>query len=215
MSLVCTVHSTWLPNTCGFCHADAVALGYKNLNAIAGTPRPTTIQWNSPPLPTTARITLPHSAIGAPPPPPSGPLVYNNSGSVLSWGPADPLIAEKQALWDPYSGWKVKSGKFYSYRTRVDHAERLAKSTGCMTDNLGQIMYWTNGQAQWQTRGESVEVQLSDGSWYYPWGQPRPEPETVLPPSCQHEYVDVGFMHPKVVCKFCDSEKPVDTDREK
>lgn len=25
---------------------------------------------------------------------------------------------------------------------------------------------------------------------------------------CKHQYVDVGFNHPKFVCKFCDKEKP-------
>lgn len=48
--------------------------------------------------------------------------------------------------------------------------------------------------------------QKADGSWYYPWNQPTDVPAPTAP-SCQHEYVDVGFMHPKEVCRHCDKEK--------
>lgn len=30
-----------------------------------------------------------------------------------------------------------------------------------------------------------------------------------LPPQCDHFWVDVGFMYPKLICKICDSEKDV------
>lgn len=57
------------------------------------------------------------------------------------------------------------------------------------------------------TKKQALDI-LSNDSWYYPWGEPKQDaPETVRPPSCQHEYVDVGFMHPKVVCKHCNVEK--------
>ena len=73
-------------------------------------------------------------------------------------------------------------------------------------------MNWrTPGHLEFTT-GNAARILMGD-SWYYPWGAPRKEePETVLPPTCQHKWVDVGVMHPKIVCYHCDIEKPaIDT----
>ena len=37
--------------------------------------------------------------------------------------------------------------------------------------------------------------------------QKRQQAEDKPVTQCQHEYVDVGFMQPKLVCKYCDKEK--------
>lgn len=70
---------------------------------------------------------------------------------------------------------------------------------------------YDSGVAIWYKLMMSKKTDLdtfSNNIWYYPGGEPKQDvPETVHAPSCQHEYVDVGFMHPKLACKFCDKEK--------
>lgn len=65
---------------------------------------------------------------------------------------------------------------------------------------------WTEAIARLTRK---VEKQIYKDK-HYPGGQAILDPDwdKLKVPTCQHEYVDVGFMHPKVVCKFCDLLKP-------
>lgn len=115
------------------------------------------------------------------------------------------LEAEKRSLFDGKK-WTLDRNKNYTYQT-VPEAEKKVYASPIKLEEAG--IYWSNGLATWYTPTKGIKIQLSDGSWYYPWQREEEEDEEEKPkePECQHKWVDVGVMHPKVVCYFCDKEK--------
>jgi len=108
---------------------------------------------------------------------------------------------EKQRLFDE-GQWKWQTDTDYVYRMRGHTGEVHARVYSWNRE----AVYFTDGGLSWYMPSRVIEIKLSDGSWYYPWAEPK-EGDATREPACQHEYVDVGFMHPKVVCKHCDTEK--------
>jgi hypothetical protein len=65
----------------------------------------------------------------------------------------------------------------------------------------------------WSFHKKSFEIQISDGSWYYPWPESdsSPAPGTPSTATCQHRPVNIGFMQQKWVCKHCDAALDAET----
>lgn len=113
---------------------------------------------------------------------------------------------EKARLFDG-GQWKWQTDTDYVYRMRGHTGEIHARAYSWNRE----AVYFTDGSLTWYMPNKVIEIKLSDGSWYYPWGEPKQDvPETVRPPSCQHKWVDVGVMHPKWVCFYCDKEQMED-----
>lgn len=135
----------------------------------------------------------------------------------------DPLAKEKAFLWDPAYGWVFSSRTLYHLRDKAGWG-----GIGVFTANRYAVYYRGhsgNGYVSFSAghsgptfslHEQSFEVQLSDGSWYYPWTETSPDPgyekEKKADYACQHRPTNVGFMGPtKWVCVHCDQELDTET----
>lgn len=127
-------------------------------------------------------------------------------GECNAWhGQESRKFLEKASLFNG-KYWTLTPGKIYGLKGLRDSGE--FKYLGVARADYYAFQHVTTGRLI-EAHTKAMQVQLSDGSWYYPWGEPteKHEGDARREPACVHEYVDVGFMHPKIVCKFCDKEK--------
>lgn len=129
-----------------------------------------------------------------------------------------PIAQEKQSLWNPKDGWTLRQGEVYNISwTGIDISQnggrtRVEKTLRYIGKNSTHILF-TQKTSTHDLLPEMFEVQLSDGSWYYPWPESDSgfEKEKQAEYSCAHKPVNIGFMSQKWVCAHCDAELDAET----
>lgn len=81
----------------------------------------------------------------------------------------------------------------------------MASDVGDMWSIVGKIADALDAGIVFSEPGKGYINQ--DGDTYLPSGIPGVHPGESLKKECDHKWVEVGFMHTKTVCYYCDKEK--------